>query len=455
MNSHIEQQKVELSTPIEQTNLFGTDGIRAQVGTFPCTQQDLAQLGYAIGSWAIEKFGTGACILIGHDTRESAHFMIQSLSEGLFQHPIALCNAGVLPTPGVIKIAQSDPSIDAALIITASHNPYQDNGIKIIDKKNGKLSLQDEQRISQLFYQQRIRPCPPRAKLYRYARAQESYVALVKSYFRSDTLAGMKIVVDCAHGATSAIAEPLFTQLGATVVVLNNKPDGRNINHACGALHIEELQRVVMQEKADLGFAFDGDGDRIIVVNKDGMVKDGDDILALLIDHPAYTSSPALVCTVMSNGGLEIFARSKNKAIIRTTVGDKYVSAKLQENKLLLGGEQSGHILLADFLLSSDGLFAALRISEVVKITGNWELRTFDHIAQVLINVPVINKRDLQEPDLAAIIKEKENQLENKGIVLVRYSGTENILRIMVQHSDRSLAERIGSELAKKLKETI
>lgn len=454
MNSSLEQQKINSSSPVDQTNLFGTDGIRAQVGTYPCTKKDLKKLGYAIGIWAINKYGSLPHILLGHDTRESASFMISSLAKGLLQHPIALCNAGILPTPAIIKVAQSDPSIDCALIITASHNPYQDNGIKIIDKKNGKLSTEDEETISRLFHESSTTSHATLGNMYRYQNAQETYIQLIQEYFPSCFLSGKKIIIDCANGAISSIAQALFNHSGAKIILMNNHPNGHNINQACGAIYPQQLQQAVVSQKADLGFAFDGDGDRLIAVNNKGSIKNGDDILALLMNHPAYSSSSTLVCTIMSNGGLEKYVQEKGKKIVRTPVGDKYVSAKLKEESLMIGGEQSGHILLADFLYSSDAAFTALRICETVKLTQNWELASFEHIGQVLINLPIREKRNLEEPDIANVISYYRAKLHD-GRIVVRYSGTENILRIMLQHANEYQATELGNELAQKLKEII
>ncbi len=431
-------------------NLFGTDGIRARVGTFPLTQEDLVKLGAAIGTWAIKKYGSAPHFLLGHDTRESAQFMIDALSTGLLQHPITIIHAGILPTPAIIKLAQMNELVNGAIIITASHNPYQDNGIKIVDAKNGKLSLKDEQEITALFDSQSHTQIKRDGKISSISDLETKYRNVLSASFQPHLLQGKKIVIDCANGATSNIAPILFKELGAHVLAINIHPDGKNINENCGATHPEIAQQAVLAHHADIGFAFDGDGDRVVAINKNGFIKDGDDILALLLNHPAYTHVAGLVCTVMSNGGLDIYAQNKEKSLIRTPVGDKYVSAELKNKNLLIGGEQSGHILLADFLLSSDALFTALRVCETAQLTNNWELKSFDRLAQVLINMEVKEKRDLQTPDLQAIIHASREKL-GSGSLLVRYSGTENLLRIMVQHQDQSFAQMVANELVKNL----
>lgn len=438
-----------ITEQIQMQNLFGTDGIRARVGVFPLTEYDLVKLGNAIGIWAVKKYGAAPHFLMGHDTRESAQFMIDALSAGLLQHPINLSHAGVLPTPAIIKLAQMDETFDGAIIITASHNPYQDNGLKIVDAHNGKLSLEDEQAITTLFYSQKTQSTLLGSTC-TLKDSNSNYLNALASYFQPQFLRGKKIVLDCANGATSAIAPALFEQLGAEVIALNIQPNGCNINENCGATHPEIAQHAVITHQADIGFAFDGDGDRVVAISKEGMIKDGDDILALLLNHPVYAEVTGLVCTIMSNGGLDIYTQSKQKTLVRTPVGDKYVSAELKNSNLLIGGEQSGHILLADFLLSSDALFAALRICETALLNNNWGLNSFDRFAQVLINMAVSEKRDLQAPDLQAIISNSKASL-GSGTLVIRYSGTENLLRIMVQHQNQAFAQSVAEQLVKNL----
>lgn len=435
----------------KKPNLFGTDGIRARVGTFPLTAPAITKLGHALGIWALNKYGAHPCMFIGHDTRESAAMIIDSLSTGLLQCPISLTNLGMLPTPAIMKLAVLDTSIDAAIIITASHNAYHDNGIKIVDGRSGKLSKDDEEKITELFYQELPLSNDPCGTMHQRDGAENDYLQAIASYFPANFLAGLKIVLDCAHGATSQVAPALFAHFGATVHVLNNEPDGRNINHHCGAVHPEQVAQAVKQEGADLGFAFDGDGDRVVAIGKNGIIKDGDDILALLLEHPAYAQEAIIVCTIMSNAGLAEFITKKNKALIRTPVGDKHVSAELKNKHLLMGGEQSGHILLADFLSSGDGIFAALRVCEVVQLTKNWNLDSFEHVAQIMINLPVTHKQDLNGPVLREIITAHQAELPN-GTLIVRYSGTENLLRVMAQDKDGAHAQAVGTRLVEALK---
>lgn len=443
----------ELRNP-NQANLFGTDGIRARVGSFPLRPEDVTKLGRAIGIWATRTYGTTPKLMIGHDTRESAPLLLDAFSAGLLQSPCTLINVGTLPTPAIIKLTTLDKSVDGAIIITASHNPYQDNGIKIIDRVSGKISQMDEEAITQLFYEELNLNLPQNGILQQLTNAEQSYLETLTQYFPANFLEGKTIVLDCAHGATSILAPRVFSVLGATVHVINNAPNGRNINHECGAVHPEQVSTAVKTHTADIGFAFDGDGDRVVAVNKNGIIKDGDDLIALLSKHPNYAHESALCCTIMSNAGLAEFARINGKELIRTPVGDKHVSAALKKNKLLLGGEQSGHILLADFLSSGDGIFAALRICEVALGLDNWTLESFAHVAQIMINLPVQEKRDLGQPDIAAIIAAHTQQVGN-GTLIVRYSGTENLLRVMIQHKDESHAKMVGESLVQDLKQIL
>lgn len=454
MNELLQNERIDQQNLSRQTNLFGTDGIRARVGTFPLTQDDVTKLGRAVGIWATHTYGAAPKLLIGHDTRESAGELLAAFSAGLLQSSCTLMNVGTLPTPAIIKLATLDESVDGAVIITASHNPYHDNGIKIIDRVMGKLSTADEEAITQLFYEELNLNAPTVGSLQQLIGAEHTYLAVLATYFPANFLAGKTIVLDCAHGATSIVAPAAFNNFGATVKVLNNAPDGRNINHACGAVHPEQVAAQVKEHNADIGFAFDGDGDRVVAVSKDGIIKDGDDILALLSQHPVYAHEAAICCTIMSNAGLAEFATSHGKELIRTPVGDKHVSAALKKNKLLLGGEQSGHILLADFLSSGDGIFAALRLCEVALHTQNWQLESFEHVAQLMINIPVQEKRDLVQPDIAAIIAAHTHQLDN-GTLIVRYSGTENLLRVMIQHKDANHAKMVGESLVQDLKQVL
>jgi phosphoglucosamine mutase len=436
-------------------NLFGTDGIRNRVGNSPFNLPDLAKLGLAIGQWALEKYGPQAAILIAQDTRISGNWVISALESGLLMHPIALYNAHILPTPALSYIMHKKSTYSCAIMISASHNQYQDNGIKIIDALSGKLSKSDEISISKLFYD-----ISQELNYQHFGTSQSSpdsaqiYEQLVKAQFQANFLNNKHIVLDTAHGATYRVAPEIFRQLGAQVTVINNTPTGTNINDKSGSLHVELLQKTVLETKADAGFAFDGDGDRVIAVSKTGEIKNGDDLLALLSNHPDYINQDTIVGTVMSNQGFEVYLNKKNKKLIRTAVGDKYVLEALVHDNLLLGGEQSGHIILRNIINTGDGILVALKVLESVLYTNNWNLTTFTKYPQILLNVPVKARHDLSQEPFAQLIKQAEEKIPD-GRLLVRYSGTEALLRIMVEDPNENLARTLADNLAKQLTEKL
>jgi phosphoglucosamine mutase len=429
-------------------NIFGTDGIRTHVGKEPFTLESLPRLGYAIGSWIISTYGIHARILVGRDTRASGDWMFAALSTGLLVHPLSVVYAGVLSTPALGRLLYRSATYDVGIVISASHNSYYDNGIKIMARAGHKVTTTDEIAISQNFYAtHQIMVSPQGGSLIHWTRAVREYSDDIAAQFPSRILHGLKIVLDCAHGATAVFATRIFKTLGAKVITIHAQPNGLNINHRCGALHVESLQQAVREHRADLGFAFDGDGDRVITVTNNGTIKNGDDLVALLSLHPLYRTQSTVVGTVMSNLGLDHYLHHHQKKLIRTAVGDKYITEALITHHLLLGGEQSGHIILHDYLPTGDGIFAALRLCETIIATNNWDLETFTHYPQLLINVPVTIKKDLTDPSITAIIKEYESQLPS-GRLLVRYSGTENTLRIMIEDPNHATITLLGHQLA-------
>lgn len=433
-------------------NIFGTDGIRAAVGATPFTIQDLARLGYALGIWARKKYGENPSIVIANDTRISCSFIQSALESGLLLHPLQFCNADVLPTPVVYYLVRTAKQYSCGIIISASHNPYQDNGIKIIDSQNGKLSLEDELAISTL-YESATTLCASYDQLGTMTYIHEAhagYYDYVQSSFPKDFLRGRTIVLDCANGSTYRLSPALFRSFGAHVIAINDQPTGKNINEQCGSLHTDSLKKAVFTHHADIGFAFDGDGDRVIVVDRHGREKNGDAILAILLQHPTYKDMPILVGTVMTNQGLEKHLEKQNKQLIRANVGDKHVCKELEKYNLLLGGEQSGHIIIRDFLESGDGTGTALKIAHTLCITGGWDMEIYEPYPQILLTIPVIQKHDLTEPSIMRIINEQK-QLLLSGRILVRYSGTENSLRIMVEDETCDNAHMIAHTLATRL----
>lgn len=430
-------------------SLFGTDGIRSLVGHGVFTDNNLVILAHAIASWATYKYGSRASILIGHDTRRSCSWIKHTLIVTLNRHGHTTYDSNVVSTPVTCWLTAHTNLFNCGIIISASHNAANYNGIKIFDVQSGKLEAVDEEYITHLFYN----PLVPALETdtlgvnHYYSEGIELYKKNISTLFEPNFLASTTIVLDCAHGALSLLAPEIFTHLGATIITINAEPDGTNINEHCGALHAEQLQHAVITHNATIGFAFDGDGDRIIAVNAHGIIKDGDDILALLTTHPRYSLEQTIVGTTMANYGLEHFLHNHGKTLVRTDVGDKYVSQKLKEYTSLIGGEQSGHIIITDFLYTGDGLYTALRIIETMLLTKNMLFETFEKWPQMLINVPALAKKDINSPAMQFILKKYERIL-NKGRILVRYSGTEPLLRVMVEGINKETAFAVCTELS-------
>jgi len=442
---------------MEQT-LFGTDGIRARVGHFPLDADSLSTLGDAIAQWAQKKYSSQPTVLIGHDTRESCGFIKSTIKSRFLLHSIDVHDGGVLPTPAVFNIINNDNHFDFGIVISASHNPYHDNGIKLFDAKSGKLKPEDEKKIFELFYQQQKKSlslnADPKLEAEFLTTAGSDYVLNIRTYFEHNFLKNKKIVLDCAHGATFAVAPIIFREMGARITPIFCEPNGKNINDNCGSTNPENLKQKVLQEKADIGFAFDGDGDRLTVVTKNGEIKNGDDILAFLSTHPKYQKEKTVVGTIMTNCGMEAWLQNQGKRLIRTQVGDKHVAHALEKENLLLGAEQSGHVILRDYLNCGDGIFAALRVAETAQLTNNWDLKTFEKYPQALSNIVVSEKKDLTLKPLSEIIAHTEERLTS-GRIIVRYSGTEPKLRVMVEEATQENANAICTQLTKKLQKEL
>lgn len=433
-------------------NIFGTDGMRGALGSEPFTITSLTKLGISLAQWISAQGISSPRILIGHDTRESCTFVKTALQSGLLLHGAHIYDASIIPTPTLYALVKHTNLFDSGIIISASHNPYHDNGIKLIKAITGKINAHDEEEITRLFYAQEQPPFTYKnfGQITQWPQAEDIYVDFLLNHITQLSLHGKKIVLDCAHGATYRLAERIFKNYGAQVIVINNTPTGKNINDGCGALHLAPLQKAVIEHHADIGFAFDGDGDRVIAVAPDGTIKNGDDILALLLWHPRYAHEQTIVGTIMTNQGFAVYLRHHNKNLIRTQVGDKYISECLDKENMLIGGEQSGHIILRDYMSTGDGIFTALRVLEALEHSQNWALHTFAKFPQILINIPVANKRDLAQHPLATLIAEYEAQLHD-GRLIVRYSGTESLLRVMVEDEDLINAQHIGTQLSQKL----
>ncbi|MCL5436914.1 MAG: phosphoglucosamine mutase [Candidatus Dependentiae bacterium] len=427
-------------------HLFGTDGIRGPVGQGFFTCHELSRFGTVFAIWARRAFDRPKPqILLVSDTRISCCWIKSCIATGLLTEQVTLHDGGILPTPAALTILRSDPRFDAALVISASHNPYQDNGIKIL-VPSGKLTPEEEESFTRIWRQMEnatpLQVGPESFGTIEWRpEAPDLYIQQLISGYDPHFLRGLTIVLDCANGATYKVAPDAFRRLGACVITLGTSPNGYNINRLCGSLSMQSLQEAVITHKAHIGFAFDGDGDRVLAVTADGQVRDGDDLLAILLDHPLYAETPAVVGTPMTNFGFEEFLGSKGKKLVRAAVGDRFVAQSLQEQGLMLGGEPVGHIILMDGIPSGDGIRVALRIIESIQKNNNWLLESFTKYPQENATLPRWGKIALTEEPCTGIIRHAEEMCAG-GRVLVRCSGTEPIIRLMVEARTRAVASQ-------------
>jgi phosphoglucosamine mutase len=436
--------------------LFGTDGIRSKAGEFPLDAATVARVGAALVQ-ALPAPASGAAprVLIGRDTRESGTWIESALTRGLASRAAAAVSVGVIPTPAVAYLARTE-GFDAGIVISASHNPYEDNGIKIFSGRGEKLDERLEERIEDIVAEEIAEPAAVDARPTHDPELLTHYLAHLRAILPSaGPLAGSRIVLDCANGATTTVAPTLFRELGFDVVVIGDRPDGRNINLLCGSTHLGLLQRRVVEERARVGVAFDGDGDRALFVDASGRTIDGDAILlmaAIQLQREDRLPGRAIVATVMSNIGLELALAERKIGLVRAPVGDKYVMEEMQKRGLSLGGEQSGHIIFADHLFTGDGIGTALQVLRIMAATGR-ELHELaaDLISypQVLVNVRVRERADYMKiPAIAESIRQVEGRVEGQGRLLIRYSGTEPLLRIMLEGKDDAEIRRWANEIA-------
>lgn len=426
---------------------FGTDGIRTRMGTEPLTPTTLITLGTLISHWAYENF-PNTPLFIAHDTRYSAPLCKASLKVGLLQGNSVIHDYGIIPTPLLYHLTKEHKAL--GIMITASHNKAEDNGIKLFTPY-GKIGKEEQENL--LSFLKKDLPCIDFMLLGKElvsTTTTDWYQEKLQSFFPPAFLKHKRIILDCANGAFSKIAPEVFSSFGAHVTPLCTTPDGYNINKNCGSLYPEILQDALGKQCADIGFAFDGDGDRLTVVTKDGIVKNGDDILSFLLYHPRYKKNTHVVGTIMANQGFEIFLKNQGRTLIRTNVGDSYVTQKLKEEQLTLGGEPSGHIILRDFSDTSDALFTALRICETALQKNDWTLATFTKFPQMIWGLPVTEKKDLTQERFATLIHKTEALLKG-GRVLIRYSGTEPLLRVMIEAQENIIATTIGKQLCENL----
>ncbi|OQX85569.1 MAG: phosphoglucosamine mutase [Candidatus Omnitrophica bacterium 4484_70.2] len=445
----------------EKERLFGTDGIRGTAGVYPLTDGMIFKIGYSIAHLLYYKYPAkdNLKVVIGKDTRLSSPKIEMILKEAISSSGIDVILCGIIPTPGLGYIVKRLEA-QIGIMISASHNRSQDNGIKFFDEKGEKLSFQDEEWIEDIIFNNLVHtfyrwPSSKKGELIYFDDAVKLYLEFLQSISLNLNLEGLKICLDCGWGAVSLVAKELFKGLGAQVYSFADSFCGERINET-GALNPYMLKRIVLEKRADIGFAFDGDGDRLIVIDNEGNILDGDYILAILADYllkQGKLSKNTVVVTKMSNYGLKEFLEKRGIKVIFTSVGDRYVWRKLVDEDLNLGGEQSGHIILRDFVSSPDALVCALFITKIIKEKPLNELiQDMQKYPQVLVNVKVKEKIPFEYlPSLKEEIKKAEMLLKDKGRLLIRYSGTEPLVRIMVEGKD----ERFIQQIAQTLKEAV
>ena len=441
--------------------LFGTDGVRGVANIYPMTAEVALQLGRALAY--VIKYGPGRHrIVVGKDTRLSGYLLEYAITAGICSMGVDVLLLGPMPTPGIAFITHSMRA-DAGVVISASHNPYQDNGIKFFKGDGYKLPDEIEAHIESLLSQREFEETRPTAteigQAFRMDDARGRYISYLKSTFPKELeLDGLKIVVDCAHGATYRVAPEVLGELGAEIIPIGVRPNGRNINRLCGATHPEGMARLVARYQADLGIAFDGDGDRCIMVDHKGQVVDGDHILAICaldMQRRQTLKRKTVVATVMSNLGLEMALKNYGLKLIRTQVGDRYVLESMLKGGYNLGGEQSGHLVFLNHSTTGDGILTALRLLAVMLRTQKplAELaRVMEDYPQVLLNLKVKERRELKTiPQAQKAIQAAEKRLQGWGRLLVRFSGTEPLLRVMVEGDKPTEIKEIAQELVQTL----
>jgi phosphoglucosamine mutase len=438
--------------------LFGTDGIRGVANEYPMTAEMALNIGRATAC-LFKRKGHTPRIIIGKDTRISGYMLESAFVSGICSMGVNALLVGPLPTPG-IAFATNSMRADAGIVISASHNPFQDNGIKIFSKEGFKLPDEKELEIEKLIFSNHMHTLHPSprelGKAYRIEDARGRYIVFLKNTFPKDfSLEGTKVALDCAYGATYKVAPEMFFELGADVISLFDKPNGENINDHCGSQHPETLMEKVVKERADVGFAFDGDGDRCIAVDEKGSVLTGDQIMAICakqLKKEGKLVNNLLVTTVMSNVGLGIALKELGIENAVTQVGDRYVLEEMQAKGAVIGGEDSGHIIFLEHHTTGDGIATALQILATMKKTQ----KPLSELAQImrvfpqkLINVDVKTKPELSTiPEIDQAIKDVEKRLAHTGRVLVRYSGTQNMCRVMVEGPTSEETEKYCRQIA-------
>jgi len=441
--------------------LFGTDGVRGKAGEYPLDHETVARLGAALVR-AMGGAGDGRALrfVVGRDTRESGEWIERELARGVHSAGAQITSAGVIPTPAVAYVARA-MGFDAGIVISASHNPFEDNGIKVFSGKGEKFSETLERAVEAIIHDRSWSVNGSADARVDRTDVIDAYIAHARMALPDPQQLGrLKIAIDAANGATTTVAPRLFRELGFDVHVLSASPDGRNINLGCGSTHPEQLANTVRDRGCQMGVAFDGDGDRAIFVDANGRIVDGDAVLLMCARHwktGGRLKGNAIVATVMSNIGLELALRESEIDLVRCAVGDKYVMEEMIKRDLSIGGEQSGHIIFSENLFTGDGIVTALSVLRVMAESGRdlaalaSQLVTYP---QVLVNVRVRQKQDLQTvPAVSEAMQRVERQLHGEGRLLVRYSGTEPLLRVMIEGKNQRQIQAWAAEIAGTVKD--
>lgn len=436
--------------------LFGTDGMRGEAGEFPLDEQTIFNVGKSLARQFRENLGRQPKFVTGRDTRESGEWIERAFHAGAHSENAACESAEVITTPGVAFLAKHF-DFDAGVVVSASHNPFEDNGIKIFSPSGKKIDAETERKIEADIFQNQNNVSIEKSDFEKSKSGeyQNAYLEHFEKEFANLNLENLKIVLDCANGAASFLAPQLFEKFGAEVVALNCEPNGKNINDNCGSLFVGNLQKKVIEENADFGVAFDGDADRSLFSDEKGELVDGDSTLWIMAQHLAAhgkLNNQKIVATVMSNIGLEAALKTKDIELLRTDVGDKYVLAELLKTNSAVGGEQSGHIIFPEKSLVGDGIMTALLILEALgenKKSLSEMTAGFTRFPQTLVNVKVKQKLPFEEvEEINRASKELENELGEKGRLLLRYSGTENLARVMIEGEHQAEIEAQANRLA-------
>ena len=444
--------------------LFGTDGMRGAAGEFPLDAHTMRTVGGSLARHCQEQLGRKPRFVTGRDTRESGGWIEAAFHLGAVQAGAECVSAGVITTPGVAFVTR-DLGFDAGIVISASHNMYADNGIKIFSPDGKKIGEATERAIEQDIFATGPENGESRVVGVDDSRAvefQRAYIDHLADEFSDLRLSGFRMAVDCANGAASRLAPELFRRIGADVLAFNDEPDGRNINKDCGSLHLDELCAKVVETNSDFGVAFDGDADRALFVDENGKIVDGDAtlwIMARFLHDRGELENKTVVATVMSNIGLEIALASAGLKLVRTAVGDKYVLDELLRSDSEIGGEQSGHMIFPRKSLVGDGMLTTLFMLEAIqakRIPFSEMTAGFTQYPQILVNVKVREKQPFADvPEIAAAARSIEDELHGKGRLLLRYSGTENLARVMIEGKDQTVIEKQANGLAEVIRSSL